>query len=81
MEKLCAACKAKLYWLIILNEEDKAVVGVKKKNRLKVFLMPSIQLDIAVVVQEQLQSLVAVKVDSFVGIDTFPCGLLAVQKK
>ena len=80
MEKLCAACKAKLYWLIILNEEDKAVVGVKK-NRLKVFLMPSIQLDIAVVVQEQLQSLVAVKVDSFVGIDTFPCGLLAVQKK
>ena len=45
------------------------------------FLMPSIQLDIAVVVQEQLQSLVAVKVDSFVGIDTFPYGLLAVQKK
>ena len=74
MEKLCAACKAKLYWLIILSEEDKAVVGVKKK-RLKVFLMPSIQL------QEQVQSLVAVKVDSFVGIDTFPCGLLAVQKK
>ena len=43
--------------------------------------MPSIQLDIAVVVQEQLQSLVAVKVDSFVIIDTFPCGLLVVRKK
>lgn len=45
------------------------------------YLMPSIQLDTAVAVQEQLQSLVAVKVNSFVVINTFPCRLLAVQKK
>ena len=54
---------------------------VKIKKGLKVFLMPSIQLDRAVVVQEQLQSLVAVKVGRFVVIDTFSGGLLAVQKK
>ena len=39
------------------------------------------QLDTAVVVQEQLQSQVLVKVDSFVAINSFPCRLLAVQEK
>ena len=34
-EKLCAACKAKLYQLSSLNEEDEAVVGIKRG--LKVF--------------------------------------------
>ena len=34
-EKLCAACKAKLYQLSSLNEEDEAVVGIQ--NGLKVF--------------------------------------------
>ena len=34
-EKLCAACKAKLYRLSSLNEEDEAVVGIQ--NGLKVF--------------------------------------------
>ena len=39
------------------------------------------QLDTAVVVQEKLQSQVSVKVNSFVAINSFPCRLLAVQKK
>ena len=39
------------------------------------------QLDTAVVVQELLQSQVSVKVNSFVAINSFPCRLLAVQKK
>ena len=39
------------------------------------------QLDTALVVQEQLQSQVLVKVNSFVAINSFPCRLLAVQKK
>ena len=39
------------------------------------------QLDTAVVVQEQLQSQVSVKVNSFLAINSFPCRLLAVQKK
>ena len=39
------------------------------------------QLDTAVVVQEQLQSQVSVKVNSFVVIKTFLCGPLAVWKK
>ena len=39
------------------------------------------QFDTAVVVQELLQSQVSVKVNSFVAINSFPCRLLAVQKK
>ena len=39
------------------------------------------QLDTAVVVQGQLQSQVSVKVNSFVAINSFPCRLLAVEKK
>ena len=39
------------------------------------------QPDTAVVVQEQLQSQVLVKVNSFVAISSFPCRLLALQKK
>ena len=39
------------------------------------------QLDTAVVVQEQLQSQVSVKVNSFLAINSFPCRLLAVHKK
>ena len=38
-------------------------------------------LDAALVVQEQLQSEVSVKINRFVVINTFPCRLLAVQKK
>ena len=38
------------------------------------------QLDTAVVVQEQLQSQVSVKVNSVLAINSFPCRLLAVQK-
>ena len=39
------------------------------------------QLDTVVVVQEQLQGQVSVKVSGFVAINTFPCRILAVQKK
>ena len=39
------------------------------------------QLDTALVVQEQLQNQVLVKVNSFVAINSFPCRLLAVQRK
>ena len=39
------------------------------------------QLDTALVVQELLQSQVLAKVNSFVAINSFPCRLLAVQKK
>ena len=39
------------------------------------------QLDTALVVQEQLQSQVSVKVNGFVAVNTFPCRLLAMQKK
>ena len=45
------------------------------------FLMPSTQLDKTEVVQEQVESLVAVKVNGVVVINTFPFKLLAVQKK
>ena len=30
LERLCAVCKAKFYQLSSLNEEDEAVVGVRK---------------------------------------------------
>ena len=85
-QKLWGACRAKLYQLSSLNEQDEVWYTCRDQKKVESVFSAhytcTCQLDSALVVQEQLQSQVLVKVNiSFVAINSFPCRLLAVQKK
>ena len=65
-----AACRAKLYQLSSLNEEDELVVHMQRSKRVESVFSAhytcTCKLDTAV---------------SFVAINSFPCRLLGVKKK